>query len=737
MRQVATGRRVYLALTIAALTASVASAQQFPFSLLATQGNNAATLQNGGGIAFTAPIGQTSTAQIKATYTGTGQATISQQPIVIGSTAFTASFDGSTPLILTPGASVTISIQFKPASAASNTAQLSLPFTDAVPATTPGGTPTVSTGAINVGLAGSAPSFVLSYVLTTDQNVVPLPPGGTISFPPTPVNTTAQAALNLTNNGSGPGVVTGLSITGTGFRITGRPLFPLTLAAGQTLQVQVLYQPTAVGSNTGQIQISFDSGSPVTVGIEGTGSSPGFVYQVLTDPPTTVPAGGVVPIPDTNIGQTSSVVIRITNSGTASGTVSAINLTGQGYSLSNGPVLPQTLAPNGTITFTLNFAPTQPGTSKGSLFINSDTLVLAGVGLGPQLGFSYAIGSTTVTLSASNNSVIFSPIVISQSAQATFDVKNTGTQPAVISNIGIGQTNSPYTLSGLPPLPVTVPAGADFKFNITFTPTVLGFSNGTLVLDSATVNLVGSGTQPPALPSYSIGGASGTVQPGAQPSITLTLANPYPVALSGVLTATVSGTLPADPAVLFANGSASVPFTIAANSTSAVFGTQGTQIGLQTGTVAGTITLTPTFSTRAGGVDLTPANPTVLPLTIAPAAPVLAALQISGQTATSLTVSVTGFTTPRTLTSVNIQFTTAPGFSMPVTKFTVDLQQVASLWFQSTASRAFGSQFTLSIPFTLQGTPPANQTLVNGIASVSASVVNGIGTSNTLQANAQ
>ncbi len=192
---------------------------------------------------------------------------------------------------------------------------------------------------------------------------------------------------------------------------------------------------------------------------------------------------------------------------------------------------------------------------------------------------------------------------------------------------------------------------------------------GRLLLDTTSVALIGSGTQPPALPAYTIGGASGTVGPGTQPSITLTLASPYPLALSGVLTVAVTGSLPADPSVLFATGANTVAFTIPANTTSAVFGSQGTQIGLQTGTVADTITLSPTFALQASTVDLTPASPTTLQLTVAPAAPTLLAVTLSGETATSLTISVTGYTTSRSLTSWTVQFTTVSGFKMPQTQF--------------------------------------------------------------------
>jgi hypothetical protein len=734
MSSILIGRIVFLSTALA----TIASAQTFQFQLLATQGNNAAIIQNDTTLTLNSPVGQSQTVQIKATYTGTGQVLIPQQPVVIGSTAFTANLAGTPPITLGPGGSISFTIQFLPTTATLNTAQMSLLFVETLPASVAGGSPTTTTSAINLSLQGSTPSFVLSYILQANQNTVALQPGGTIPFPSTPIGSTAQAAFNLTNTGSGPGTITGISITGSAFSLTGLPLFPQAVGAGLTLQVQVLYKPTAVASDTGQIQVTFATGSPVTINLQGSGSSPSLTYQILQNgSATTIPAGGTVPLPSTNVGQTSSVVIRILNNGNSSGTVSSINLSGQGYTLTNTPALPQTLAPNGSLTFTLNFSPTQPGISQGSLFINSDTLLLAGVGLGPLLTYSYVSAGTTITVSSTNPSVIFSPVTVSQSSQVIFDVKNTGTLAATIANIGIGQTGSPYSLKGLPALPVTLAPNADFSFTITFTPTAVGFSNGTLLLDTSTIALVGSGTQPPALPPYTIGGASGTVAAGTQSNITLTLASPYPVALSGILTAAASGSLPADPSVLFATGAGTVPFVIPANTTSAVFGTQGTQIGLQTGTVAGTITLTPSFATQAGNVDVTPASPTTSQLTVAPAAPTLVAIQLSGQTANSLTISVTGFTTTRALTSWNVQFTTVAGYKMPVSQFTVNVQPVSTVWFGSAASRAFGGLFTLSIPFTFQGTVPSGQSILNSIASVAVTVANGVGTSNSIQVSNQ
>ena len=733
------GRTLLLFLAFTALVP--AQQTQFQFQLRVTQGKNTFLIQNASSLTFSAPVGQSQTVEVVGTYTGTGKVTLlASPPTIFASADFAANVKDSQPITLVPGNTVSFTVTYTPTSGAQSTGQLYLPFVETLPAatTTTGSTPTQVQNAIILVLQGTAPAFTLSYVLPADQNVVPLPPGGTIPVSATPINTTGQAALNVTNTGSGTGSITGISISGAAFRLSRLPLFPVSVAAGQSIQLLILYLPTSVTSDVGQIAVTYGAGSPATINLQGSGTSSAFVYQSLqTSPPTTVAPGETLSFPGTNIGQTSSVSFRVLNTGNSNGTINSINVAGQGFQLSNVPPLPQTLAPNASLTFTITFAPTLPNTFKGSLLINSDSVNLSGIGLGPQLAFSYDAAGTTITLGLANSSVIFSPVTIGQSSQLSLDVKNTGTLPAILSNIGAGQVSGPFSLSGVPALPVSLAPNEDFHLTITFTPTVLGFSNGTLLFDNTSVALVGSGTQPTPLPAYTISGASGTVAPGSQPLISLTLAKSYPVAIAGTLNLSVSGDLPGDPAVQFLTGGVTVPFVIPANTTSAVFGTQGTQIGLQTGTVASTITLTPTFATRAGNVDLTPANPTTLKITVAPAPPTLISIQISNQTANGVTIAVSGFTTTRKLTTGIIEFTPAPGFNMPTSKFTIDVQQIATFWFRSSASQAFGGQFTITIPFLFQGTPPAGQSILSSIASVSISMNNELGASNSIQAKVQ
>ena len=482
-----------------------------------------------------------------------------------------------------------------------------------------------------------------------------------------------------------------------------------------------------------------------------------LIYETNTAAPTVFSPGATINLPNANPGLTSSLAIRVINGTGVVQTVSSIASSGASFSLTQVPGLPAQLGPGASLVFTINFTPTQAGTATGSLVINSDTFVLSGVGTAAQLVFSYQAAGTTITIGSTNTSVVFSPIAIGTSKQITFNVRNGGTLPVVISNIGVGQAAgtgvgtanaNAYTVSGLPSLPTSLAAGSDFSFTITFQPTILGFTNAVLQVDTNAIPLIGSGTAPPSIPAYTITGVTGSVPPKTQPSVSLTLATPYPVALTGVLSIAVTGSLPGDPAVQFATGGRTVPFAIPANTTSAIFGatgaTVGTSVGFQSGTVADTITFSPTFATKDGQIDVTPATPTTLQISVPTAVPVLAGVQLTNATTVAATstapasnsfnIAVTGYTTARNLTGFNVQFTMNSGYTMPQTQFTVDLTSASNIWFQSSASQAFGGQFIVTVPFTFSGSLPSGASIQSAFAAVSVTVVSAQGNSNTVQA---
>jgi hypothetical protein len=712
-----------------ALVQQASGQTAFPFQLSIQQGTSTSTIPNASTVNLVATgVGVATTFSFTATYVGTTSATISAAPQVLGSTDFTVSGISGLPLTLQPGASVTVQVTYKPSSNAGEVAQIGIAYTQAAASATG----TATAGTIILTVDGSVPQFSVSYALQANSNIITLATGGTIQFLPTPVGSTANATVIVLNRGSGGGNVNTVAVTGTAFQPINLPLLPAGLASGGNLQFQIQYTPSAVGSSdTGGLSITFSDGTTFTAVIQGSGTGSSFAYTLINGSTTSsITPGQTITLPDIAIGQSESVMIQVQNTGNASGTINVISSAGSSFGLANLPGLPLTLAANATTSFTLTADPSQPGQASGTLRIGNDLFTLAVTGIGPNLVYSYVTAGTTTTVQP-GGSVLFSPLSVSQTASLPFTVSNTGTSAALIATIGIsGSSSSPFTLTGLPPLPMNLQAGAAITFTINFTPTSTGQATASLLVNAQSFSLLGFGNQPPALPAYQLVGPSGSIGPSQQPTIGLTLSQAYPLNLAGTLTIQVtSNAFAADPAIQFSTGGVTVAFTIPAGQTQAIFPNGSTSIRFQTGTVAGGIAITPTFATTTG-LDLTPANPTQLQLTVPSQAPVLLTAAISSQSATGFIVTVSGYVTSRSVTSLNYTFSVTSGVTSTTSTFSLNVSQASSIWFNSSTSTAFGGQFSIAVPFTLQATGGAVAT--TALQSVAVTATNAVGVSNSV-----
>jgi hypothetical protein len=84
---------------------------------------------------------------------------------------------------------------------------------------------------------------------------------------------------------------------------------------------------------------------------------------------------------------------------------------------------------------------------------------------------------------------------------------------------------------------------------------------------------------------------------------------------------------------------------------------------------------------------------------------------------------VSAYSNTREVSQAVLQFTPASGQSLQTTSLTVSLTSAASTWFQSGTSDQYGSQFVLTLPFTV------TDGSVSAIGSVSVQLVNSQGTS--------
>jgi len=693
----------------------VAAQPSFSFSYALADGNVHA-LTSGATISFPAvDINASATATITITNTGGGSGNISS--ISVNGTAFQTSGVPALPATIAANQTLRFGIVFAPTQTGTFTGSFQV---------------TYDNGSLSGSLtASTAPSNIsLAYIDPATNNTLALANNGALPFPNTLVGASMTISVLAPNHGTGTGSITAVSLTGAPdgvFQLVNLPPFPLSVPPSQQATFAVRFTPPQQQAYSATLAVTAN-GQPLTVSISATGTGPQYSYTLTTASGTTaVLSGGTISMASVNVGQTSNVTVTVTNNGSGNGQIAGIGVTGQGLSLTSLPPFPVTLAPNASAQFTLNFAPTQPGAVNGQLTIGGVQFPVTATGIGSQLVYTYAnsAGSSSV---APGGAVIFTPLAVGSTESISFTVQNTGTSSATISSINVASSSSIFSLQQVPALPLSLAPGASVGFSASFAPNNTGSLTATLAIDTTTFVLSGTGTPPPALPSYQFQGAGGTLSAAQQPAIGLTLASPYPLALQGSLTLTfVSDVFANDPSVQFANGGRTVNFTIPANATQAVFDGNNTTVSLQSGTTAGSIVITPAFATQ-GGFNLTPTSATPLTLTVPHSAPVLTNASITSVTASSFILVLNGYSTTRVLSEFDVQFTPASGTSLTASSVTINVSTPSASWFQSATSQGFGGSFVVQVPFTLTG-GAANTNLVSLLQSLSITAKNDVGTS--------
>lgn len=701
---------------MAALTSPI-FAQTGIFNIRFQQGQNISTIADTGTAnmqadAMGAPVNGLLTLQ----YRGTQANVIINTVDVIGSQDFTVSSDA--PVTLSLNATTQIPVKFTPSTSARTNARLVIGYQEGR---------TISSVTIN--LVGVTPEFVFSYT-PPQGNATPLSDGANIVFPQTAIDQTVSASVVALNRGSGPGVVKSISgaDVNPAFQLVNLPLPNVGVDPGQSLRFNINFTPKVVDRVTGRASVELFN-SKISFGFEGSGTRDQYTYEVIREGgPGQLAPDGLISLPDALVGEKSQVTVRFRNTGNVDGRVAAINIAGAAFSLLESPFTPLTLAPGAGASLTIQFTPRESGRAVGRLRIGNDSFDIAGNGLAPVLSYSFSAAGVT-TQTQNSGSVIFAPVTVGATGRLTFEVSNTGTAPTTLNSVSLASVTAGFDLEGLPQLPLQLNAGQSARFTVAFAPTTVGAATTTLRVDTATFTLNATGTQPPPLPGYRFDGSTGNVGPVEQPAVGLTLAQAYPLALNGVLTlAFNSDVFSNDPSVQFATGGRTINFTIPANGTRAVFANGAQQIRLQTGTVSGNMTLTPSFTTD-GGINLTPTRPDSLTLTLPASAPVLLSAGLQTKGTNTLTLLLTGYATTRSITTIDLRITPVSGENVSTSQLTLNVESSFIAWYQSTASQAFGSLFTVTIPLTLAGDVNTATSLADTVQSIAVTIANRNGTS--------
>ncbi len=403
-----------------------------------------------------------------------------------------------------------------------------------------------------------------------------------ISFSTTKVGSNQTSTVTLSNSGGIDLNVTQATLSGAGFSMSNLTL-PLTLHTGATASVTITFAPTGSGSFSGSVTFattSNDQPSTVVLKFAGDGVSQG----TLSGNPTSLAFGSV------QVGHNGTLSETLTNTGGSSVTISQVNPSGAGFSVS-GLSLPVTLVANQSVGFNVIFAPTAGGAVSGNLSIVSDA---SNSPLNIPLS---ATGLAAGALTATPSSVSFGNVTLGSNQSSTITVSNTGGVSVTVSSATAA--GSGFSFTG-PSLPATINAGQSATFNAIFTPTAAGAASGTLTINSNAGNptlsipLSGTGVAQGLLGSNPTSFSFGNVQNGTSKSLSGTLTNSGGSSLT-ISAASASGTG-------FSLSGLSLPITLnAGQSTSftVLFSPSAT------GAVSGNVSVTATGSVPNLSIPLT------------------------------------------------------------------------------------------------------------------------------------
>ena len=399
-------------------------------------------------------VGQSSSQNV--TLTNSGNADLTLNLATISGSGFGMS-GLSLPRTLTASQSLTFSVQFTPSSTAA--ASGSIQFTDNAP-----GSPQTLT------MTGSA--VAANSTLTANP--------GSVNFGNVVVGSTSTQTITLTNSGTVSVTVNQVSTTGAGFSTSGITAGQ-SIAAGGSASFTARFAPTAAGTASGNITLTTSAANPtVSIALSGTGTQ-----GTLAANPSSINFGSLL------VGSSGSVSVTLSNPGTAPVAISAASITGSSFSMA-GLTVPQSINPGQTSSFTVTFSPTAAGTASGTVSITSNAP-------GSPLNISLSGSGTTTQaqLTISPTSVAFSSVNVGSNATQSVTLTNTGNASLNITAATIA--GSGYSMSLAAPL--TINAGQNTTFTVTFAPASAGSVSGSITITSnapgspATISLGGTGVQ--------------------------------------------------------------------------------------------------------------------------------------------------------------------------------------------------------------------------------------------------
>lgn len=216
-------------------------------------------------------------------------------------------------------------------------------------------------------LTGSG-TFTITSPLTAARMFVTYtnitPPGPQLTLSPTSLNfgpvavgtSSAAQTVTVSNTGTGNLTISNISSDNAQFTFTSAAL-PISLAPGGSTTVNVVFSPTSLGNQSGNIIFTHNApGSPTSLPVQGIGADAGPTFSVS---PASVNFGNV------SVGNTVSANVTVSNNGLTNPLVISSAAASPGvFTVSPTSA---TIPPLGSQVFTVSFTPTAGGVANGTL----------------------------------------------------------------------------------------------------------------------------------------------------------------------------------------------------------------------------------------------------------------------------------------------------------------------------------------------------------------------------------
>jgi hypothetical protein len=340
--------------------------------------------------------------------------------------------------ILPPDSILNVAVRFEPTQRRAYSATLTVNHDDPL-----------ATTSLTISGTGIAP------VVTTARD--------TAAFGNVRANATKDTTFTIRNTGDAPLVISAISLTGgdsSTFSLPAPPSFPVTVNAGDSLVVRLRFAPTQQRAYTTTLRLTHDA-SPATSEYAVTGRG----VAAAIDAPASFIVGNV------RVGSNADApALVIRNTGDASMTVTALNLTGAMASdftvTGSTPVVPATIPPGDSMVVQIRFQPSARGARSATLSIVSNaltspvaTVMLQGNGMQGEL-------------SANPQTIDFGDLLVGTPRLHKLVFSNPGSAPLKITGINIsGNSSSAFTLSPAGTFPITIQPGDSISLDLTFLPT--------------------------------------------------------------------------------------------------------------------------------------------------------------------------------------------------------------------------------------------------------------------------